>query len=120
MKPIKLPYPNPIKILPCGDKVKGRICATSRRTMKLYKPILIRFVTKNHGIHGNFLPDFGGVFGSTGKPFGWTKDITTRTKQHKGSSSLAPILEEMIHFPPSENSRYCRKEKKDILCDKVE
>ena len=26
----------------------------------------------------------------------------------------------MIHFPPSDQSRYCRKEKKDTICDKVD
>ncbi len=113
-------YPNKQRILPCGEKVKGRDCRHSRRSLDKYKPVLIRFVTRYYRGAGQYLSDYGGVYGSTGKPFGWSKEIGNRVKYHPGKARKHPLIETMIHFPPSENSRYCRKDNKDTICDKVD
>jgi len=114
-------YPDPLKILPCGEKISGRDCTKSRRSLNKFSPIKIRFLPKGMPKpSGTYLPDYGGTYGSTGKPFGWSKDIGNRTKNYHGKSPKAPILETMIHFPPSSQSRYCMKEVKDTICDKVD
>lgn len=113
-------YPDSSKILPCGEKVPGRDCSKSRNSINKLNPVLVRFGPKTFSTPGKYLLDYGGTYGSTGKPFGWSKDISNRSKYFQGKSPDNPIIETMIHFPPSESSRYCKKEVKDTICDKVD
>lgn len=119
-KPILLPYPNKRKILPCGEKIQGLDCKTSRKNLNKQRPVLVRFVTTTYKASGDYLPDYGGVYGSTGKPFGWSKDITNRFKYLQGKSPKEPMLETQVHFPPSPLSKYCKKEIPENICDKVD
>lgn len=120
LKAFQLHYPDKSKIVPCGEKLGNRNCSGSRRTVNKNKPVMIRFVSSQYKPSGNYLPDFGGLYGSTGKPFGWSKNIENRVKFYPGRSPNNNMLETLIHFPPSAISRYCRKEKKDTICDKVD
>jgi len=81
---------------------------------------VIRFITKSYKTTGEFLPDFGGVYGSSGKAYGWSKDISTRFKYSENSAPNTPMLETSVHFPPSPLSKYCKKEIPDNICDKVD
>ena len=75
---------------------------------------------KGTNVTGDYLPDYGGIYGSTKKPFGWSKDISSRTKYYRGQCTDTPMLETSIHFPPSQNSRYCIADKKDPACGNAE
>ena len=75
-----IPYPNPMKIKACGDKVAGRSCAGSRSTENKAKPITIRFQTKGSQLTGDYFKDTGDEYGKNDqkKPYGWSKNMTNR------------------------------------------
>ena len=122
-KTLSLPYPNKQRIFPCGDKLDRPIsdCRTSRKTLNKYKPVLIRFVPLHYKQNtAAYLPDNGGIYGSTGKPFGWSKEITNRLYYHANSNRDNPITETLAHFPPSRLSKYCKKDIPDTICDSID
>ncbi len=121
-KTLLVPYPNKQKVFPCGDKIEKLDCKKSRVTLNKYRPIKIRFMPKTYKQPGDYIPDYGGVYGSTGKPFGWSKDILNRVHYHPktAKNSKEAIIETIAHFPPSPNSRYCKKEIPDTICDKID
>ena len=54
------------------------------------------------------------------KDFKDPKDSKSFKTVDSNRSNEGPILEAMIDFPPSDKSRYCRKDKSDTICDKVD
>jgi len=113
--PLILTYPNKSKIQPCGEYVKGRSCKTSRRGLNKKKPIKIRFMPEDYFEDGNYLPDNGATYGSHGKPYGWSKDMSSKIRQYNEASQQD--LHTLVEFNPSEKSRICSKP--GTNCEKV-
>lgn len=98
-------YPDKKKIKPCGERVKNRNCAGSRRNLNLKQPIKIRFTPEDYYEDGNYLPDNGFTYGHKNKPFGWNKSMKGKIRQFNDASK--PELHSFIEFPPSPKSEKC-------------
>ncbi len=116
-KPIEINYPNKSVIKPCGDQVKNRDCKGSRLNPNTNRPIKIKFVPGTYNTPGDFLLDKGELFGTNSRPFGWSKDMSSRIKTRVGGNR--PELDSLVEFPPSPQSKFCSKPSPDVLCDKV-
>jgi hypothetical protein len=114
--PITLTYPNP-KVKPCGTHFKTVDCSGSLKNYSSSSPITIRFITKDYATTGEFLPDYGEVYGKSGKPFGFSRNMSKRVIS-RGTSNK-PELETFVEFPPSPLSRYCNKPNPDTNCEPV-
>jgi hypothetical protein len=115
---MELPYKNnKDKIHPCGQHIKNRDCNGSLRRIKKKLPVLIRFVPVGYQSDQDFQSDFGQVFGKNNKPFGWSIDMSSNIRRRLNPSN--PLLETIIEFPPSPNSRECIKPNPEKLCEPV-
>ena len=114
--PISLPYPNS-KIKPCGSHVKNRDCRGSLKNYISKQPIMIRFIPKDYPTTGEYLPDYGNVYGKSGKPFGFSRDMSNKVISRGVADK--PVLETFIEFPPSPLSRFCNKPNPETNCEPV-
>jgi hypothetical protein len=115
--PVQLPYPNKKKIKPCGDFVRNRDCEGSRSSGNTAKPIKIKFAPDTYTTAGEYQIDKGEIFGKSGKPYGWSKDMTNRMRQRYGASK--PEIETLVEFPPSPKSKFCSKPSPDVICESI-
>jgi len=56
---------------------------------------------------GDYLPDNGKTYGSHGKPYGWSKDMSSKIRQYNEASTQD--LHTLVEFNPSSKSRICSK-----------
>ena len=110
-------YPNPDILFPCGEFIKERDCNGSRRNMNLYKPVKWRFAPANAQINSGELIDSGGVFGSSGKAYGWNRDVMNRVLIREETND--PKLKTLALFPPSPASVVCGHNRGDVDCDEA-
>ena len=96
-------YPNKSKIQPCGEYIKNRDCKNSRKGLNKNNPIKIRFTPEDYYEDGNYLPDYGKTYGFNNKPYGWSKDMTSKIRQFNEASKQE--LHSFIEFPPSIKSK---------------
>lgn len=111
-------YPNS-KIKPCGYHFPERDCTGSLKHYNSKLPLKIRFVPNpnEYMITGGYLPDYGNVYGASGKPFGFSRNMTDQII-YRGTAS-SPELETHIKFPPSPQSKYCNKPNPESNCEPV-
>lgn len=116
----KIKFPDKKKITECGTHLPQRDCQGSKfnsnNTTKTL-PITIRFAPKNYNKAGPYMIDSGDIFGKTGLPFGWSRDMSNRMRMRTGASQSA--LETLVEFPPDQKSKFCNKAIPDTNCDKV-
>jgi hypothetical protein len=115
-KPFEMSY-SKAYIKACGEKVRNRDCKGSRKNPNTNRPIKIKFVPNSYNKAGDWLLDKGELFGSHGKPYGWSKEMSSMIKTREGGSK--PELDSLAEFPPSPLSKFCAKATPDVLCDKV-
>ncbi len=122
-KQVNYNYPTN-EIRPCGTHFTQRDCGGSVKNYVSHLPIKIRFVTKDTNVNGEFLPDYGGLYGSTGKPFGFSRSlvdqiITRGNSVNNSNNNNKPELETFVKFPPSPLSNYCVRPSPDENCEPV-
>lgn len=117
MPEMEIMYPNSYKIKPCGEKVKDRDCKGSRKTVNKDKPYIIKFAPPTYKTPGDYVVDKGEVFGKSGQPYGWSKDMSSRMRVRTGFSK--PEMETLVEFSPSPKSKFCNKPNPDVLCDNI-
>lgn len=113
---IQIQYPNRQKLAPCGEYVPNRNCEGSRRSINKNRPLRWRFTTQDYQ-GTNDLKDYGGVFGSSGKPYGWSRDMTSRAVRRNTTND--PKLETLIEFPPSKKSLVCNSPSSGVNCEEA-
>jgi hypothetical protein len=111
-----MPYPNS-KVRPCGSHFRERDCTGSVKHYISKFPVKIRFINKSYPTTGDYLPDYGDIYGATGKPFGFSRSMVEKVIS-LGTASK-PELETHVKFPPSPLSRYCNKPNPDSNCEPV-
>lgn len=101
---VEVQYPSKDKMAACGDFIPNRDCEGSRKSINKNRPLRWKFVTQDSQTTPD-IKDFGGIFGSTGKAFGWSRDMTSRVKKRNMTND--PRLTTLVEFPPSKKSLVC-------------
>ena len=100
---------------PCGAKIANRDCGQA-----VSNKINIRFTPRNYNSKGNYVKDFGEIYGTErdGKylPYGWSRDMTSNIKtssisNDEGFENYKNISQSYIEFPPDQKSHYCSSNK---------
>lgn len=110
----EIQYPARQRMAPCGEYIPGRDCEGSRKNLNKNRPLRWRFVTTDYQ-GTNDIRDFGGTFGSTGKAFGWSRDMTNRVKRRVQTTD--PRMETLVEFPPSKKSLVCNSPGGGVNCE---
>ena len=113
---------NPL-VAPCGTKVKGRDCGSTK--VETVKKINIRFTSKSKKGKGEFVEDNGEIYGTKVngiyKPYGWSRDMSSNIKvvdiPDEGFDNFRNIAMSYVEFPPDKKSKYCNS--KNVICDSV-
>ena len=116
----KLNFPNKKKIAECGTHLPNRDCQGSKFNLNnntKTSPITVKFAPKNYNKPGPYMIDSGDIFGKTGLPFGWSREMSNRMRMRSNAAQGA--LETLVEFPPDPKSKFCNKAIPDTNCDKV-
>jgi len=116
----KLNFPNKKKISECGTHLPNRDCQGSRfnsNSATKVLPITVKFAPKSYNKPGPYMIDNGEIFGKSGLPFGWSRDMSSRMRIRSNAAQRA--LESLVEFPPDLKSKFCNKAVPDTNCDKV-
>jgi hypothetical protein len=110
------------RVAQCGNQIKGRDCRGT--TVKTVPKINIRFAKKDYHSDGSYLKDYGQVYGTDNKPYGWTRDMQSNIKVYDNTdpsrktwSNYANIIESYVEFPPAPKSKFCSSPMS--VCDKA-
>ncbi len=117
VQPIEASYPDKKIIKACGDRVKNRDCKGSRNNPNTNRPIKIKFAPSTYNTPGDYLFDKGETFGTNGRAYGWTSDMSNRIKLRLNPSKKE--MDTLVEFPPSPKSKFCNTSNPEVLCDKV-
>eukprot|EP00340_Litonotus_pictus_P007826 CAMPEP_0170525054 /NCGR_PEP_ID=MMETSP0209-20121228/10510_1 /TAXON_ID=665100 ORGANISM="Litonotus pictus, Strain P1" /NCGR_SAMPLE_ID=MMETSP0209 /ASSEMBLY_ACC=CAM_ASM_000301 /LENGTH=1255 /DNA_ID=CAMNT_0010814095 /DNA_START=241 /DNA_END=4008 /DNA_ORIENTATION=- len=104
--PFHVQLPAKTTLFPCSAKISGRECSGSRIGYNTNRPLKFLFTTLDRvATTGDSLPDYGGEFGTTGKAYGWSIDMSKRIKKRTETNDAR--METLVEFFPSKKSLFC-------------